>query len=86
MKLQFSTESNNRKLDKFALPKFSTILNDTATVFWGEWLDLRARVAQIAATGLISPLIYIFAFGLGLGSAIDSSIEPSAGANYSHFK
>ena len=55
------------------------------TIFWGEWLDLRARVAQIAATGLISPLIYIFAFGLGLGSTIDRSIEPSAGANYLQF-
>ena len=58
---------------------------DTATVFWGEWLDLRARIAQIAATGLISPLIYIFAFGLGLGSTIDRSIEPSAGSSYLEF-
>ena len=67
------------------MPKFRTILDDTLTVFWGEWLDLRARVLQIAATGLIYPLIYIFAFGLGLGSTIDRSIEPSAGANYLQF-
>ena len=46
---------------------------------------MRARVPQIAATGLISPLIYIFAFGLGLGSTIDRSLEPSAGANYLQF-
>jgi ABC-2 type transport system permease protein len=63
----------------------STIVADTITVFWGEWLDLRARIAQIAATGLISPLIYIFAFGLGLGSTIDRSIQPSAGDNYLQF-
>ncbi len=67
------------------MSKFQTILDDTLTVFWGEWLDLRARIPQIAATGLISPLIYIFAFGLGLGSTIDRSIEPSAGANYLQF-
>lgn len=61
------------------------IFTDTLTIFWGEWLDLRARIAQIAATGLISPLIYIFAFGLGLGSTIDRSIEPSAGSSYLEF-
>jgi ABC-2 type transport system permease protein len=61
------------------------IFQDTLTIFWGEWLDLRARIAQIAATGLISPLIYIFAFGLGLGSTMDRSIEPSAGSNYLEF-
>ena len=85
MKSQSSIQSNNRKQSSFTLPKFRTILDDTLTVFWGEWLDLRARVLQIAATGLISPLIYIFAFGLGLGSTIDRSIEPSAGANYLQF-
>ncbi len=81
--MQSSTESDHSN-NNF-LPKFKTILDDTLTIFWGEWLDLRARVAQIAATGLISPLIYIFAFGLGLGSTIDRSIEPSAGANYLQF-
>jgi ABC-2 type transport system permease protein len=66
-------------------PFLKGIFKDTLKIFWGEWLDLRARIAQIAATGLISPLIYIFAFGLGLGSTIDSSIEPSAGSNYLEF-
>ncbi|MGF1479614.1 MAG: ABC transporter permease [Cyanophyceae cyanobacterium] len=61
------------------------VFTDTATVFWGEWLDLRVRLLQIAATGLISPLIYIFAFGLGLGSAIDRVIEPAAGDSYLEF-
>lgn len=85
MKSSSPVQSNNRNRGNFALPQFKTILKDTLTVFWGEWLDLRARVAQIAATGLISPLIYIFAFGLGLGSTIDRSLEPSAGANYLQF-
>jgi ABC-2 type transport system permease protein len=62
-----------------------TLLADTITVFWGEWLELRARLVQIAATGLISPLIYIFAFGLGLGSAIDSAAKPPVGDSYLEF-
>ena len=62
-----------------------TIVRDTITIFWGEWLDLRARITQIAATGLISPLIYIFAFGLGLGSTIDNSMQPTAGNSYLEF-
>ncbi|MFW6359910.1 MAG: ABC transporter permease [Chroococcales cyanobacterium] len=61
------------------------IWQDTLTVFWGEWLDLRSRLTQIAASGLVSPLIYIFAFGLGLGSALDRSVEPVAGDSYLEF-
>jgi ABC-2 type transport system permease protein len=55
------------------------------TIFWGDWLDLRVRIVQVAASGLISPLIYILAFGLGLGSALDSVTKPSAGENYLQF-
>jgi ABC-type multidrug transport system permease subunit len=65
--------------------ELQTIFDDTLTVFWGEWLDLRARVVQIAATGLVSPLIYIIAFGLGLGSAVDMAMKPTAGNNYLEF-
>lgn len=65
--------------------QFSRILADTLTVFWGEWLDLRARITQIAAAGLVSPIIYIVAFGLGLGSAMDQSMKPAAGDNYLQF-
>lgn len=46
------------------------IITDSLTVFWGDWLDLRVRLVQVASSGLISPLIYILAFGLGLGSSI----------------
>lgn len=85
MKARFSIRTKQPQGSNFSLAKVKTIVDDTLTIFWGEWLDLRARVAQIAATGLISPLIYIFAFGLGLGSTIDRSIEPTAGANYLQF-
>lgn len=65
--------------------QFRTILADTLTIFWGEWLDLRVRIVQVAATGLISPLIYIIGFGLGLGSALDATMKPAAGDNYLQF-
>nr|WP_239121584.1 ABC transporter permease [Spirulina major] len=58
---------------------------DILTVFWGDWLELRARIVQVAATGLISPLIYIFAFGLGLGSALDRATTPPLGDSYLEF-
>jgi ABC-type multidrug transport system permease subunit len=62
-----------------------SILADSLTVFWGDWLDLRVRIAQVAASGLVSPLIYILAFGLGLGSTLDQAITPPAGDNYLEF-
>ncbi len=65
--------------------QFHTILADALTIFWGEWLDLRVRIVQIAASGLVSPLIYILGFGLGLGSALDATMKPAAGDNYLQF-
>jgi ABC-2 type transport system permease protein len=62
-----------------------TLWADTLTIFWGDWLDLRVRLVQVAASGLISPLIYIVGFGLGLGSALDAAVKPSAGENYLQF-
>ncbi|MBW4496321.1 MAG: ABC transporter permease [Oscillatoria princeps RMCB-10] len=59
--------------DKTAeISQLQTIWADSLTVFWGEWLDLRVRIVQVASAGLVSPLIYILAFGLGLGSSIKS--------------
>lgn len=51
------------------------IWQDSLTVFWGDWLDLRVRITQIVSSGLVSPLIYIVAFGFGLGS----SLRPGSG-------
>lgn len=65
--------------------QFQSILADALTIFWGEWLDLRVRIVQVAATGLISPLIYIIGFGLGLGSSLDATMKPAAGDNYLQF-
>lgn len=59
------------------------VLADSLTVFWGDWLDLRVRITQVVASGLVSPLIYILAFGLGLGSALTA--KPPVGENYLQF-
>lgn len=64
------------KTNKISTPSvLKTLWADSLTVFWGDWLELRVRIAQVAASGLVSPLIYILAFGLGLGS----SVKPGAG-------
>ncbi|MEO0456025.1 MAG: ABC transporter permease [Cyanobacteria bacterium P01_A01_bin.114] len=63
----------------------NTLISDTLTIFWGDWLDLRVRIPQVAASGLVSPLIYILAFGLGLGSSIDRVAAPTAGDSYLEF-
>ncbi|WP_448380130.1 ABC transporter permease [Gloeomargarita sp.] len=55
---------------------------DALTVFWGEWLDLRVRLPQVFASGLVSPLIYILAFGFGLGSSLS---RPPLGNSYLEF-
>ncbi|MFH7025167.1 MAG: ABC transporter permease [Heteroscytonema crispum UTEX LB 1556] len=78
------TSQSSRLLGKkLKISQFQTLLADTLTIFWGDWLDLRVRIVQVAASGLISPLIYILAFGLGLGS----SIRPGSGisGNYDNY-
>lgn len=62
-----------------------TLWPDTLTIFWGDWIELRVRVIQIVASGLVSPLIYVVAFGLGLGSTLDRVSQPLAGDSYLEF-
>ncbi|MGD1860910.1 MAG: ABC transporter permease [Leptolyngbyaceae cyanobacterium] len=75
-----------KNLRRYAPTHFlKALLGDSLTVFWGDWLELRSRLGQVAASGLVSPLIYILAFGLGLGSSLDSVAEPTAGDSYLEF-
>lgn len=60
-----------------------SVIADSLTVFWGDWLDLRVRLPQVVASGLVSPLIYILAFGLGLGRSL--TISPPIGDTYLQF-
>lgn len=78
------TLARPRQMRSPSLP-LKTLWADTLTIFWGDWLDLRVRIPQVAASGLVSPLIYILAFGLGLGSAIDQVSTPPAGDTYLEF-
>jgi ABC-type multidrug transport system permease subunit len=67
----------------FKFSQFQTLIADSFTIFWGDWLELRTKLVQIISSGLISPLIYILAFGFGLGS----SIKPGSGlsGNYNNY-
>lgn len=64
------------------ISRISGIFTDSLTIFWGDWLDLRTRIISVASAGLISPIIYIIAFGLGLGSSLP---KPAIGGNYLEF-
>lgn len=79
------TDTLSRPVRRTYQRPLKTLWSDTLTVFWGDWLDLRVRIPQVAASGLVSPLIYILAFGLGLGSAIDQVTTPAAGDTYLEF-
>lgn len=76
----------SQSLQKKPTPSsWHTIWADSLTVFWGDWLDLRVRLTQVAASGLVAPLIYIFAFGFGLGSTLDAAMTPPIGDTYLEF-
>lgn len=65
------------------------ILIDSLTVFWRDWIELRFRIWQVLASGLVAPLIYIVAFGVGLGGSLNasalSSIAGEGSSSYLQF-
>ncbi|MEE0871715.1 MAG: ABC transporter permease, partial [Bacteroidaceae bacterium] len=40
------------------------------TVLWEKWVEFRRNWLQITLSGLVSPLLYILTFGLGLGQTL----------------
>lgn len=46
------------------------MLYDIWTVFWREWLVLRRRIGRFILTRMVSPVLYLIAFGWGLGRSI----------------
>ncbi len=40
------------------------------TVLWERWVEFRRNYLQITLSALVSPLLYILTFGLGLGQAM----------------
>lgn len=55
-------------------------MRDTYTVFWRELLLLRKKFLRIFAGSMVSPLLYLMAFGWGLGRSIQFG-----GASYLDF-
>ena len=53
---------------------------DFYTILWADLMIMRRRMTRYLVTTLVSPILYLFAFGWGLGR--DISIE---GASYLDF-
>jgi len=46
------------------------MIYDIWTVFWREWLVLRRRIGRFILSRMVSPVLYLVAFGWGLGRSI----------------
>ena len=47
------------------------MLGDIWTVFWRDWIVLRRRLKKYILSRMVSPLMFLIAFGWGLGRSID---------------
>ena len=47
------------------------MLHDVWTVFWRDWVVLRRRLTKYVLSRMVSPLMFLIAFGWGLGRSID---------------
>ena len=47
------------------------MLHDVWTVFWRDWIVLRRRLIKYVLSRMVSPLMFLIAFGWGLGRSID---------------
>jgi len=54
---------------------------DIGTVFWRDWVVLRHRLTAFILSRMVAPLLYLVAFGWGLGR----SIQTGAGGSYLDF-
>ena len=46
------------------------MLHDVWTVFWRDWIVLKRRLAKFIVSRMVAPLLYLVAFGWGLGRSI----------------
>lgn len=56
------------------------MLTDIATIVWRDWLVLKRRIGRFILSRMVSPILYLVAFGWGLGSQIQVR-----GGNYLDF-
>ncbi len=52
-------------------------IHDIMTVFWRDWIVLKHRMAAFIISRMIAPMLYMFAFGWGLGRSIDTGVGVS---------
>lgn len=55
------------------------MFRDIATVVWRDWLVLKRRLPQFLLARMITPLLYLIAFGWGIGRATNM---PTGGGSY----
>ena len=48
----------------------SAFLIDVYTVFWRDWIVLKRRLTKFILSRMVAPILYLVAFGLGLGRSI----------------
>ena len=48
-------------------------LMDIWTVFWRDWVVLRRRLTKFILSRMVAPMLYLVAFGWGLGRSIEVS-------------
>jgi len=48
------------------------VINDIWTVFWRDWVVLRRRLTAFILSRMVAPLLYLLAFGWGLGRSIQA--------------
>ena len=46
------------------------MIRDIYTVFWRDWIVLKRRLTKFILSRMVAPILYLVAFGLGLGRSI----------------
>lgn len=46
------------------------MIGDIYTVFWRDWIVLKRRLTKFILSRMVAPILYLVAFGLGLGRSI----------------
>ena len=57
-------------MNKLFLIPNSSFLIDIYTVFWRDWIVLKRRLTKFILSRMVAPILYMTAFGLGLGRSI----------------
>ena len=53
------------------------LLQDIWTVFWRDWIVLQRRLKKFIFSRMVAPLLYMVAFGWGLGRSIQPLVSRS---------